>query len=330
MRYTNLGRSPLKVSKLCFGAMSFGYVTDEQEAERLVRHALDLGINFFDTAAAYTDGKSEQYLGKALKGVRDQVVISTKFGCRVENGDGINDRNSSRYHIMQAVETSLKRMGTDHIDLYIIHMAHPGMDLEETLTAMDDLVHQGKVRYLGVSNFPAWLLCKSLWMSDINRLSSFRCLQSVYNLVERGIEVETLPLCDAEGLGVMAYRGLCRGLLAGQYLDVGNSDGNAKLDRWAAQLRPSLDTLKGFAESRGKQMAQAAIAWTTSHPTVTCAIVGPTKTRELDELAEAVEWQLDPVDRQMLADAFPTAMTEYDLGVHSAWRTSYDLLMGGR
>ncbi len=327
MKYVNLGKTALKVSRLCFGAMSFGYVTDENEAERLVKHALDLGVNFFDTAAAYTEGKSEEYLGRALAGMRDQVVISTKFGCRQEIGTGVNDRDSSRYHIIRAVETSLRRLGTDRIDLYIVHMPHRGMNLQETLTALDDLVHQGKVLYIGCSNFPAWLLCKSLWISDVSKLASFVVVQSVYNLIERGIEVETLPLCHAHGIGVMAYRGLCRGILAGSYLDSGIESANDKGRAWAERFRGALKELDGYAKAHGRTMAQAAIAWTVSHPVVTCPIVGPTREEELDQLVEAVQWELDPQEREALSSAFGTEMTEYELGVHAPWRRSFELLL---
>ena len=325
MNYINLGKSPLKVSKLCFGAMSFGYANDESESTQLVNRALDLGVNFFDTAAAYTDGKSEEYLGRALKNVRDQVVISTKFGCRQENGTGVNDRDSSRYHIIRAVETSLKRLGTDRIDLYIMHMPHNEMNLEETLSALDDLVHQGKVLYIGCSNFPAWLLCKSLWISDVKKLASFSVLQSVYNLIERGIEMEVLPLCHSEGVGVMAYRGLCRGILAGNYLDSGE-EVNSKAESLTEQYACGLTKLEELAERHNKSMAQTAIAWTMSHPAITCPIVGATRVNELDELAEAVEWQMSPEEWCALSDAFGTEMVENQIGVHAAWRTSFELL----
>ncbi len=327
MIYQNLGKSVLKVSKLCFGAMSFGYTTNCSDAELLVKRAMDLGVNFFDTAVAYTDGKSEEYLGKALKGVRDEVVISTKFGCRAEISDGVNDRDSSRYHIVRSIETSLKRLNTDRIDVYFIHMPHLRMNLDETLSALDMLVRQGKVLYIGCSNFPAWLTCKSLWVSDLRNLASFVCIQSVYNLIERGIEVETLPLCHAQGLGVMAYRGLCRGILAGNYLSSCNDACDAKAKDWLMRYSAGLEKLKMFSESHGRTCAQAALAWTLSHPSITCSIVGPTREEELDELVEATEWKLSSEERKELSDAFGTAMEENDLGVHSTWRTSYELLM---
>lgn len=307
--------------------MSFGFVTDESDAQRLVHRALDLGINFFDTAAAYTDGQSELFLGKALSKVRNQVVISTKFGCRQENGSGVNDRDSSRYHIVNAVETSLKRLGTDRIDLYLMHMPHIGMNLEETLEALDTLVRQGKVLYIGCSNFPAWLLCRALWISDVNKLAKFRVIQSPYNLIERGIELETLPLCDDQGIGVMAYRGLCRGILAGSYLESGADSTDAKGAALAAKYAPGLKKLEKTAEQMGKTMAQIAIAWTLSHPVITCPIVGPTHENELNELAEAVEMEMPAEVRNSLSEAFGSDICEEDLGVHAAWRKTYGLLL---
>jgi aryl-alcohol dehydrogenase-like predicted oxidoreductase len=325
--YTNLGKSPLMVSKLCFGTMSFGYVNDAEESERLVKTALDLGINFFDTAVAYTNGQSEEFLGKAISGVRDQVVIATKFGCRQEIGEGVNDRNSSRYHIRQAVETSLRRLRTDRIDLYLVHMPHPGMNLEETLETLDDLVRQGKVLYIGCSNFPAWLLCKSLWISDVKRLRSFVVLQSVYNLIERGIEIEIAPLCKAEGIGIMAYRGLCRGILAGHYLESGLAQADDAGKELAELYSSGIASLKKFAGDHGKTTAQAAIAWTLAQPGITCSVVGPTRVHELEELASAVDWELTPDQSSDIKSAFPVPNAEHQIGVHAQWRTRLDLLL---
>ena len=327
MKYTNLGKSPLMVSRLCFGTMSFGYANDAEESERLVKTALDLGVNFFDTAVAYTEGKSEEFLGKAVSGVRDQVVIATKFGCRQEIGEGINDRNSSRYHIRQAVESSLRRLRTDRIDVYIMHMPHAGMNLEETLLTLDDLVRQGKVLYIGCSNFPAWLLCKSLWISDSRRLHSFVVLQSVYNLIERGIEVEIMPLCKAEGVGIMAYRGLCRGVLAGRYFESGLPDADEKGERLARLYSDGTAFLRNFAEARGRTMAQAAVAWTLAQPAITCTVVGPTSVEEIEELARAVDWELGQDEVSDLRSAFPVPDTEHQIGVHAQWRTRFDLLL---
>jgi len=326
VRYTNLGRSPLKVSRLCFGAMSFGAVNDAAEAERLVGRALELGVNFFDTAVAYTDGQSEEFLGRALRGVRDQVVLCTKFGSRVEIGEGVNDRDSSRYHIVRALETSLRRLQTDRIDLYLMHMPHPGMNLEETLETLDLLVRQGKVLYVGCSNFPAWLLCKALWASDRRNLISFGTLQSVYNLIERGVEMEVLPLCHAEGLAFMAYRALCRGILAGEYLESGG-EADVRAVHLQQRFAPGLQRLREFALDRGRTPAQAALAWILAHPAVTCAVAGPTREEELEELAAAAEWELTPAERAWLSEAFPASTADEQIGVHADWRTRLDLLL---
>ncbi len=325
MKYASLGRSPLKVSRFCFGAMSFGAVNDAAESERLVRRALDLGINFFDTAVAYTDGQSEEFLGRAIKPVRDQVVLCTKFGSRQEIGGGINDRDSSRYHLVRAIETSLRRLQTDYVDLYLVHMPHPRMNLEETLAALDLLVRQGKVLYVGCSNFPAWLLCKALWLSDVRGWCSFGTLQSAYNLIERGVELEILPLCQAEGIAFMAYRGLCRGILAGRYLESGG-----EADERAAHLQQKhsegLQKLQEFATATGITPAQAAVAWLLAHPVVTCAVAGPTREAELEELSAAADLELTPDQQEVLSSAFPVSVEDDQIGVHAAWRTRLDLL----
>ncbi len=326
MTYAHLGRSPLKVSRLCFGTMSFGAVNDAGESERLVRRAIDLGVNFFDTAVAYTDGRSEEFLGRAVRSVRDQVVLCTKFGSREEIGKGVNDRDSSRYHIVRALETSLRRLQTDYIDIYLMHMPHAGMNLEETLSALDHLVRQGKVLYVGCSNFPAWLLCKARWVSDVRGLASFCVLQSVYNLIERGVELEVLPLCHSEGVGFMAYRGLCRGILAGEYLESG---GEADVRAAALQRRHAagLERLREFASASGRTPAAAAIAWLLAHPAVTCAVAGPTREEELEELCRAAEQPLAPEEREALSEAFPVALEDEQIGVHAGWRTRLDLLL---
>ncbi|BCW97360.1 MAG: oxidoreductase [Armatimonadota bacterium] len=326
MKYANLGRSPLKVSRFCFGTMSFGAVNDAAESERLVRRALDLGVNFFDTAVAYTDGQSEEFLGQAVKGVRDQVVLCTKFGSRQEIGTGINDRQSSRYHLVRALETSLRRLQTDYVDLYLLHMPHPGMNLEETLSALDDVVRQGKALYVGCSNFPAWLLCKSLWLSDVRGWCSFRTLQSAYNLIERGVELEILPLCHAEGIAFMAYRGLCRGILAGQYLESGG-DADERASLLQQKHAAGVQRLQDFAASTGRTPAQAALAWLLAHPAVTCAVVGPTRKEELEELAAGVDHELTADQREELTAAFPVKIEDDQIGVHATWRTRLDLLL---
>ncbi|MDO8587005.1 MAG: aldo/keto reductase [Armatimonadota bacterium] len=325
MRYVNFGKSALKVSEFCLGTMSFGAGTDAAEADRIVKCALDMGVNFFDTANAYHDGASEEYLGRAIAGLRDQVIIATKAGSLLDAGEGINDQGSSRYHIVGAVETSLRRLNTDRIDIYLVHMPHPGMNLEETLRALDDLMRQGKILYAGCSNFPAWLLCKSLWVSDVRKLTSFICLQSVYNLIERGVEVEILPLCHAEGLAVMSYRPMCAGVLSGRY-SPGNIPEDYPNGAWVERFAGGIERLRQFAQNRGKTAAQAALAWVRSHPVVTCPIVGVERADELAGAIEAFDWHLTAAEREELAGYFGAEMTEHQIGVHAAWRTSYELI----
>ena len=192
MDYVNLGRTGMEVSRICLGCLTFGGQADEKESLRIVDTAWDAGINFFDTANVYTDTLSETYLGKALKGRRDRAVIATKV--RGSMGPGVNDAGLSRKHIMDAVDASLMRLQTDYIDLYQVHSWDTDAPLEETLRALDDLVRQGKVRYIGCSNFSGWQLTKSLWISDLKGLARFETVQPRYNLLFRGIEEELLPV----------------------------------------------------------------------------------------------------------------------------------------
>jgi len=331
MKFVNLGKSSLKVSEMCLGTMTFGNKTDQAESKRIVYKSLDSGINFFDTANAYNEGKSEIYLGKAIAGIRRKVVIATKVGSPRDSG--VNNKGSSRHHIIKTVEISLKRLGTDYIDLYQIHMPHPGMNLSETLSALDCLIKQGKVLDIGCSNFPAWLLCKSLWISDIKKLASFISLQSVYNLIERGIEVEILPLCHAEGLSVLTYRPLCAGILTGKYISDRSLQKrksqaqDEKFKEWIKKFNNSVKKLIKFASIRGYTAAQAVISWVRSHPAVTCPVVGITSADQLNELAGAFEWSITAEERKEISSYFETEMVEYDLGVHAGWRKSFDLLI---
>ena len=215
MDYVNLGRTGLKVSRICLGCLTFGGQADEKESMRIVDTALDAGINFFDTANVYTETLSERFLAKALKGRRDQAVIATKV--RGSMGPGVNDSGLSRKHIMDAVEGSLMRLETDYIDLYQVHSWDADTPLEETLRALDDLVRQGKVRYIGCSNFTGWQLTKSLWISDVKGLARFETVQPRYNLLLRGIEEELLPACLSQGVGVIPYNPIAAGLLTGKH-----------------------------------------------------------------------------------------------------------------
>src|SRR5947209_6581773 len=217
MEYRNLGRTGVKVSPLCLGAMMFGRRgnSDHEDCIRIIHRALDAGINFIDTANVYSSGESEEIVGKALKGRRDAVVLATKVHGTM--GPGPNDRGNSRVHILREVENSLRRLQTDYIDLYQIHRPDPDAPVEETLRALDDLVHAGKVRYIGSSTYAAWELVESYWVSDRHNLARFECEQPPYSIFVRGIEKDVLPVCAKYGTGVIPWSPLNRGWLAGKY-----------------------------------------------------------------------------------------------------------------
>src|SRR5918999_1865554 len=215
MEYRRLGRTGLMVSELCLGCMTFGRELDEEGSREIVARFLEAGGNFIDTADVYAMGSSEEIVGRAIREVRDDVVLATKF--RFAMGDGPNDAGLSRKHVISGCEASLRRLGTDYLDLFQIHAWDALTPLEETLSALTDLVRAGKVRYIGVSNFTAWQLMKSLWISELRGLESFVCLQPQYSLVERNIEREILPVCREEGLGVIPWSPLGGGFLSGKY-----------------------------------------------------------------------------------------------------------------
>ena len=215
MEYRLLGRTGLMVSELCLGCMTFGREADEEQSQAIVKRFLDAGGNFFDTADVYSRGISEEITGRALRGVRDDIVLATKV--RGKMGDGPNEVGLSRKHIMQGCENSLKRLGTDYIDLYQVHIWDQATPLEETLSALTDLVRQGKVRYIGVSNYTGWQIMKSLHVSAMHGFEHFISLQPQYSLVERHIEYELLPLCQDQGIGIIPSSPLCGGFIAGKY-----------------------------------------------------------------------------------------------------------------
>lgn len=318
MEYRRLGRTGLKVSELCLGTMTFGGQADEETSGRIIHRALDAGVNFIDTADIYpmggtveTAGRTEEIVGRALRGRRDGVVLATKV--RGATGPGPNDQGLSRRHIMQAVEASLRRLGTDYIDLYQVHWPDVETPLEETLRALDDLVRQGKVRYVGCSNFEAWRLCKALWISDKYGLARFDSLQPRYNLLDRRVEREHLALCQEEGLGVIPYSPLGGGLLTGKYRPgqeppPGTRGAvSARFGRWLTEgnLR-AVAAVQELAQARGVTAAQFALAWLLSRPAVTAPIIGVTREEQLDELLGAVGLRLTPEElaaADRLADA---------------------------
>ena len=298
MQYKNLGRIGLKISVITMGTMTFGGQVNEADAIKMLDMAFEKGINSFDTADVYTEGRSEIFTGKALKNKRHAVVLATKVANKV--GPGPNDMGTSRAHIMQAVEDSLKRMNTDYIDLYYAHLPDYNTPIEETLRALDNLVQQGKVRYIACSNFRAWQLLKALWVSDKNNLARFDCIQSPYNLITRDIESELLPCCISEGVGVTVYNPLAAGLLTGKH-DPNKApasetrfatDAIYNKRYWLPVNFQAVDHLKKIADAHHRNLAQFSLAWVINNPSVTSTLIGATSAKHLEENIGAIDVKL--------------------------------------
>jgi aryl-alcohol dehydrogenase-like predicted oxidoreductase len=337
MKYRSLGRTGLEVSPLCLGAMMFGAWgnRDHDESISIINSAIDAGVNFIDTADVYSVGESEEILGKAIAGRRDDLVIATKFHGPM--GAGPNRSGNSRRWIMRACEDSLRRLGTDHIDLYQVHRPEPGTDIDETLGALTDLVRQGKVRYLGSSTFPASAVVEAQWVAERRHRERFACEQPPYSMLVRGIEAELLPTCDRHGMGVIAWSPLAGGWLSGRWrtgasdltsrraeripdrYDLSKPENQAKLE--------AAEALAVLAEEAGISLIHLALAFVINHPTVTAAIIGPRTAEHLESQLGAVDVVLndDVLDR---IDAIVPPGTNFswaDAGylppsVASAWR----------
>jgi aryl-alcohol dehydrogenase-like predicted oxidoreductase len=343
MQYRQLGKSGLLVSELCFGTMSFGsqgYWTkvgglDQTAAQKLVDIALDGGINFFDTADVYSYGQSEQILGKALKGKRDQVVLATKVRGRMS--PEINDAGLSRRHIMQSCENSLKRLGTDYIDLYIVHSFDFMTPLEETLSALNDLVHQGKVRYLGCSNYFAWQLMKALSIAEKHHWEKFVSLQAYYSLVGRDVELELVPLCEDQGLGITPWSPLAAGFLTGKYPRGGKGPQDARRSKEEQNFiqfdtdkaYAILDEVQRIAKARGVSPAQVSLNYLLRKPVVSSVLVGATKPEQLQDNLKTVEWQLSPDEVKSLdaVSALPRLYPKWMLDSTRLDRTNPQMIM---
>ncbi len=286
MEYTILGKTGVKISQLCFGTMSFGGDADEVVSAAMFRRCRDQGINFFDCADVYQAGRAEEILGRLIQDCREEVVIATKV--YFPTSKDVNAVGASRYHIRNALEASLKRLQTDRIDIYYIHRFDDFTPLGETLGALDDLVAQGKILYLGASNFAAWQVAKALGISDHRGWARFACIQPMYNLVKRQAEVEILPQAQAEGLGVFPYSPLGGGLLTGKYGRQKRPDFGRLVENRMYMTRYAADWMYGAAErftdlakQQGVSPATLGIAWVAAHPAVTAPIVGA---RNLDQL----------------------------------------------
>jgi aryl-alcohol dehydrogenase-like predicted oxidoreductase len=315
MQYVPLGRTGLKVSRICLGCMSYGtpawrgWVLTEEASRPFFRRALELGINFFDTADMYSAGVSEEVTGRALKELarRDEVVIATKVN--YPTGTTPNERGLSRKHILAAIDGSLKRLGVDCVDLYQIHRWDPETPIEETLEALHDVVKAGKAHYLGASSMWAWQFAKALHLADRHGWSRFVAMQNHYNLVYREEEREMLPLCRDQGIGVIPWSPLARGFLAGNRRR-GEPKGATKReqeDKFAHDMyyQPAdyevAERNAALAERRGVRPAQLALAWLLHQPGVTAPIVGATKMEHLEDAVAALDLQLDAAELQQLA-----------------------------
>jgi len=292
MQYRNLGRSGLKVSEICLGTMTFGHTTDEAEASAIVDAAFEAGVNFFDCANTYAKGRSEEILGTLLKGRRHEAVIGTKVFN--PTGPGPNDSGSSRGHIMLAVEDSLRRLQTDYIDVYYLHHTDDETPLDETLRALDDLVRDGKVRYIACSNYEAWRLLESIWISDTNGLERFVAYQPQYNLVVRDVEAEIVPVCRLKGVGVVAWGPIAGGFLTGKYTPgERTAPGTRSEENWvfmdrmfAPNADETLETLLRLSNELGCLPAALAIRWVLEQQAVASAIVGA---RTAEQFAKSLE-----------------------------------------
>lgn len=329
MNQVRLGNSNLNVSKFCLGTMMFGGKTGGDESVRITRAAIDAGVNFVDTADVYNAGESERLVGQALADptVRDRVVLASKAGMRV--GEGPNDDGISRFHYVRAVEGSLRRLKTDRIDLFYIHWPMPAMNLEETLRTLDDLVRAGKILYAACSNFPAWLVCRSNWIAELRRYTPLICGQYPYNLLERGLEIEILPMAKALGFGITVYRPLAIGVLTGKYLDgmpdATRSETDERIGKWQAKYEKAVRALRAFADARGVPCAAVANAWVGSHPHVTSVIVGISRLEQLQQNLQHADLTLSPAERQELSDAFGTEVFEEAGGNFAKWRRSFEI-----
>lgn len=320
MEYRRMGRSGLKVSEICLGTMTFGHGADEAEAKRMVDLCFDAGVNFFDTADAYGGGQSEVLLGKALKGRRREAIVATKFFNPM--GPGPNDSGMSRVHIMQAIEDSLERLQMDYVDIYYIHHVDTQTPLEEMLRALDDLVRQGKVRYIACSNYETWRLLEAMWISDTKNLARFECYQPQYSLVVRDIEQELIPLCQLKGLGVVVWSPLAGGYLTGKYKPGQKTvEGARSQEGWAYPSRyfalnadETLQVLLEVAEELDHSPAQVALRWVLEQPAMTSAIVGARTVEQLRDNLEAGSWRLvgEPLERlnevSRLRERYPLSM----------------------
>ena len=337
MRNRSLGTTGVKVSPLCLGAMMFGAMgnPDHDDCVRIIHRALEGGINFIDTADVYSAGESETIVGKALKGRRDDVVLATKFHGPM--GRDPNERGNSRRWIVREIENSLRRLDTDYVDVYQAHRLDPSCDLDDTLSALSDLVHQGKIRYLGSSTFPADAIVEAQWVAEKRGHHRFRVEQPPYSIFVREIEASVLPACERYGMGVIPWSPLNGGFLTGRYRPGEAAPSTGRAARMPDRFDPSrpgvqrklelIPQLEAVADKAGLSLAHMAIGFTLAHPAISAAIIGPRTMEQLEGLLGAGEVSLDDETLDQIDEMVPpgTNVNEGDAGwmapsVAQAWR----------
>jgi aryl-alcohol dehydrogenase-like predicted oxidoreductase len=318
MQYVHFGTTGIKVSRICLGCMSYGvkssraWALEEKEAEPYYKAAIEAGINFFDTADVYSEGVSEEITGRALKKFarRDEYVLATKVNNPM--GKGPNQRGSSRKHIMEGIDASLKRLGTDYIDLYIIHRLDPDTTMDEIIEALHDVVKAGKALYIGASSMRAWQFSKLVTMQKERGLSRFVSMQNYYNLIYREEEREMLPLCQSEGIAVTPWSPIARGFLAGSMPSQGERTLRAQTDHFMRELNIGgsdveyeiAERVRIVAERLGAPRAAVAVAWVLANPSVTSPIIGMTKPHHLADALKAIELKLDDETKKYLEEPY--------------------------
>ena len=301
MKYRRLGNSGLKVSEVGIGANNFGRRVDAEGTAAIIDRALDVGINLIDTANTYGGGRrSEEYIGRALKSKRTDALIATKAAMSM--GDGPNDSGASRLHLTSELEISLRTLDTDYVDLYQVHFPDDDTPIEETMRALDDMVSQGKVRYIGCSNFAAWQVCEANWTSRTYGLTPFVSVQPPYSMMQRDIEAELVPFCREYDVGILPFYPLANGFLTGKYRrGQGAPEGTrlAESDRgmFTDQNFDLLESLEAFASKRGHTVLELAFAWLLANPNVSSVIAGATKIEQVESNASAANWVLSPEEK---------------------------------
>lgn len=317
MEYRLLGTTGVTVSALCMGTMTFGAQADKTESMAMFDACLEAGINFFDCANKYADGRAETILGECIKNCRNDVVITTKAASRT--GPGKNDLGASRRHLMLELEKSLKRLQTDRIDVYFIHYFDPATSMEDTLRFLDDAVRQGKIIYTGMSNWAAWQIMKALHLCRMNHLKTVDCIQPMYNLVKRQAEVEIFPMAQDQNLGVISYSPLGAGVLTGKYknrngLHTARLNEKEYYDQRYSDPRyfEVANAFVGLADELGYNPVPLAICWAMSHPAVTAPIIGARNFDQLKTVLEAVDIDLTPRMREQISSVSITPSPAHD------------------